>query len=311
MPGSQVTPQRERDEADADGERGQTIEPSNRTSGGRERRAPSATLPSTSSLAGDRSRLTGPAIGEPDPGRAAPSRTGFRDAAAASSSCWPWGSPSGSSSHTSCPAPASVSTSRRSGSGRTNLADHGLYGFYERDFFHDYTPGLPVRPVARRGRRHRPIGRHRRPDQDPADPRRTSRSPTSSGRWSGSSAAASDRRGSAPLIVLVNPVTWFDSVVWGQVDSVGVVFLLLGAARAVARPAGARGDPRGARGAHQAPARDPHPDRRDRGHPARVLAEGRLRRRGAGPSRRRLDAGLGAATPAARSGSSRPASPGS
>ena len=29
------------------------------------------------------------------------------------------------------------------------------------------------------------------------------------------------------IIVLVNPITWFDSVVWGQVDSVGVVFLLL------------------------------------------------------------------------------------
>ena len=30
------------------------------------------------------------------------------------------------------------------------------------------------------------------------------------------------------LIVLVNPITWFDSVIWGQVDSVGVVFMLLG-----------------------------------------------------------------------------------
>src|SRR6185369_145960 len=29
-------------------------------------------------------------------------------------------------------------------------------------------------------------------------------------------------------VVVVNPVFWFDSVVWGQVDSVGVVFLLLG-----------------------------------------------------------------------------------
>ncbi len=28
-------------------------------------------------------------------------------------------------------------------------------------------------------------------------------------------------------LVLFNPVTWFDSVVWGQVDSFGVVFLLL------------------------------------------------------------------------------------
>ncbi len=32
----------------------------------------------------------------------------------------------------------------------------------------------------------------------------------------------------AAFVAVVNPVSWFDSVVWGQVDSVGVVFLLLG-----------------------------------------------------------------------------------
>ena len=37
-------------------------------------------------------------------------------------------------------------------------------------------------------------------------------------------------RSSAPRSCVVNPVTWFDSVVWGQVDSFGVVFLLLGCA---------------------------------------------------------------------------------
>ena len=29
-------------------------------------------------------------------------------------------------------------------------------------------------------------------------------------------------------LVVANPVTWYDSVIWGQVDSVGVIFLLLG-----------------------------------------------------------------------------------
>jgi predicted membrane-bound dolichyl-phosphate-mannose-protein mannosyltransferase len=29
-------------------------------------------------------------------------------------------------------------------------------------------------------------------------------------------------------VVVLNPITWFDSVVWGQVDSFGVIFLLLG-----------------------------------------------------------------------------------
>ena len=28
-------------------------------------------------------------------------------------------------------------------------------------------------------------------------------------------------------MVILNPITWFDSVVWGQVDSFGTVFLLL------------------------------------------------------------------------------------
>ncbi|MEO8572149.1 MAG: phospholipid carrier-dependent glycosyltransferase, partial [Chloroflexota bacterium] len=32
----------------------------------------------------------------------------------------------------------------------------------------------------------------------------------------------------AALVAVVNPISWFDSVVWGQVDAVGVVFLLLG-----------------------------------------------------------------------------------
>ena len=31
----------------------------------------------------------------------------------------------------------------------------------------------------------------------------------------------------AAAIAVLNPISWFDSVVWGQVDSVGVVFLLL------------------------------------------------------------------------------------
>ncbi len=30
------------------------------------------------------------------------------------------------------------------------------------------------------------------------------------------------------ILVLINPVTWFDSAIWGQVDSFGVIFLLLG-----------------------------------------------------------------------------------
>ena len=32
----------------------------------------------------------------------------------------------------------------------------------------------------------------------------------------------------AAFVAVLNPISWFDSVVWGQVDSFGVVFLLLG-----------------------------------------------------------------------------------
>ena len=32
----------------------------------------------------------------------------------------------------------------------------------------------------------------------------------------------------AAFVAVVNPISWFDSVVWGQVDSFGVVFMLLG-----------------------------------------------------------------------------------
>jgi dolichyl-phosphate-mannose-protein mannosyltransferase len=32
----------------------------------------------------------------------------------------------------------------------------------------------------------------------------------------------------AAAVVILNPITWFDSVIWGQVDSFGTLFLLLG-----------------------------------------------------------------------------------
>ena len=87
----------------------------------------------------------------------------------------------------------------------------------------------------------------------------------------------------AAAVAVLNPISWFDSVVWGQVDSVGVVFLLLGPARDLARPAGAGGDLRGRRRDHQATARDPDPARGDRHDPARALAGGRGGRPGHGP----------------------------
>ncbi len=123
-----------------------------------------------------------------------------------------------------------------------DLATNGLTGFYERDFFHDYTPGYlyVLWLVGKAGH--------------------------ILGSWSASLFPASgvvavtqigdlikvpaimadlaigwlvwsmvrefggrDRLAlAAAFVAVMNPVTWFDSVVWGQVDSFGVVFLLLG-----------------------------------------------------------------------------------
>ena len=106
-----------------------------------------------------------------------------------------------------------------------NLADQGPFGFYERDFFADYTPGYLYALWA--------VG--------------------IVGGWLGGigdliklpailtdvvlayvvyrmvlDLGVTRRRALiGAAVVLVNPITWFDSVIWGQVDSFGTVFLLL------------------------------------------------------------------------------------
>ena len=118
-----------------------------------------------------------------------------------------------------------------------NLAAEGPFGFYQRDFFHDYTPGylyalwfvgwLATDAPPGEPRRHDPDVPGLR-DQGGADPRRPRHRlarplDDPRARWSSSSCPAR-----APLLAVLNPISWFDSVVWGQADSVGVVFLLLG-----------------------------------------------------------------------------------
>lgn len=116
-----------------------------------------------------------------------------------------------------------------------NLAAHGLNGFYERPFFHDYTPGylyvlwlvgmvgnLMAHPVTILGTAFTSIDLLKLPPVlgDLAIAYLA---------WSmARELGASERAGRiAALLVIVNPVTWLDSVLWGQVDSVGVVVLLL------------------------------------------------------------------------------------
>ncbi len=107
-----------------------------------------------------------------------------------------------------------------------NLAQEGLYGFYQRDFFHDYTPGYlyVLWLVGIVGNAAGGIGDLIKIPPVLAD--------LAIGWlvWSMIRELGGRQRlallGAA--VVMVNPIFWFDNVVWGQVDSFGVVFLLLG-----------------------------------------------------------------------------------
>ncbi|HEV7809088.1 MAG TPA: hypothetical protein VGO64_00705, partial [Candidatus Limnocylindrales bacterium] len=107
-----------------------------------------------------------------------------------------------------------------------NLATEGLHGFYERPFFHDYTPGYlyVLTLVGMVGNAVGGIGD-------------LIKIPAILGDvalgwlvWSMARELGAGRRAAlvGGFLVVVNPVSWFDSVLWGQVDSFGVVFLLLG-----------------------------------------------------------------------------------
>ncbi len=107
-----------------------------------------------------------------------------------------------------------------------DLARNGLGGFYERDFFHDYTPGYMyvLWVVGTIGRAVGGIGDLIKIPPILAD--------LGLGYlvWSMVRELGGRERLAllGAFVVMVNPIFWFDSVVWGQVDSVGVVFLLLG-----------------------------------------------------------------------------------
>ncbi|TAK00043.1 MAG: DUF2029 domain-containing protein, partial [Chloroflexota bacterium] len=107
-----------------------------------------------------------------------------------------------------------------------DLFREGLGGFYERPFFHDYTPGYlyVLWLVGAVGSIFGGIGDLIKVPPMLADLALAYLA------WSMALELGAGRRAArlAAVLVAVNPVTWFDSVVWGQVDSVGLVFLLLG-----------------------------------------------------------------------------------
>ncbi|HEY7130776.1 MAG TPA: hypothetical protein VH440_00925, partial [Candidatus Limnocylindrales bacterium] len=108
----------------------------------------------------------------------------------------------------------------------SNLASEGPHGFYDRDFFHDYTPGYlyVLWLVGLVGQQLGGIGDLIKVPPILADLALAWLA------WSMARELGVGKRAAlvGAALVVFNPVTWFDSVLWGQVDSVGVVFLLLG-----------------------------------------------------------------------------------
>ena len=175
--------------------------------------------------------MSGPAIGEPDPDRAAPPRAGFVDAAGGILVLLALGLTL-----------RLIIAYLLPGSGfgvdlsafrfwANELADHGISGFYARaadpdhGFFADYTPGYlyVLWLVGSVGNVVGGVGDLIKIPPIIGDLALAYLVWSMTRELGGTERAA--RIGA--LIVILNPVTWFDSVVWGQVDSVGVVVLLL------------------------------------------------------------------------------------
>ncbi|MHB8399517.1 MAG: phospholipid carrier-dependent glycosyltransferase, partial [Candidatus Limnocylindrales bacterium] len=106
-----------------------------------------------------------------------------------------------------------------------DLAQNGPWGFYGRPFFHDYTPGY-LYALWLVGLVERVV-----PNVDLIKaPAILADLAVGWLIWSLALELGAGRRAAlfGAALYLAIPVTWFDSVVWGQVDSVGLPFLLLG-----------------------------------------------------------------------------------
>ena len=106
-----------------------------------------------------------------------------------------------------------------------DLAANGPFGFYDRGFFTDYTPGYlyVLWLVGIVGNALGGIGDLIKLPAIVADVAVAWLVHSFVRELGGTRRAA--RIGA--ILFLVNPVTWFDSAIWAQVDSFGVVFLLL------------------------------------------------------------------------------------
>ena len=106
-----------------------------------------------------------------------------------------------------------------------NLGQNGPFGFYTRGFFADYTPGYlyVLWLVGAVGRLFGGIG-----DLIKLPAILTDVALGLVVYLLARDLGVTERRATlAGALAIANPITWFDSVVWGQVDSFGTVFLLL------------------------------------------------------------------------------------
>ena len=199
-----------------------------------------------------------------------------------------------------------------------NLASQGLRRLLPARLLPRLHPGLSVRPVGARAHRAADRRGRRRPDQGAGDPRRPGHRLARLVDGPRARRAAERRphrrvrRGRQP-----DQLVRQRGLGPGRLGRRGLPAAR--PARAVARPPGAVGDLRGRRRAHQAAARDPHPDPGADHDPTGALAGlrpgrgDRRRRRGRAPTaNRRATAGStgsapGSAGPTIRSASSRPA----
>src|SRR4051794_27570801 len=117
-----------------------------------------------------------------------------------------------------------------------NLAQQGAAGFYDRGFFADYTPGYlyVLWGVGLIGDALKGIGLTNYGPWTFVDLMKLPSILADLGvayliyRLVQDLGASKQRALVGAAIFLFNPISWVDSVVWGQVDSFGVVFLLLG-----------------------------------------------------------------------------------
>ena len=107
-----------------------------------------------------------------------------------------------------------------------DLAKNGLSGFYTRPGFHDYTPGY-LYALWVIGLVGQVVGGVGGLIKLPAILSDVALALIVYWMLRHDLGVTERRARIGALLVLANPVTWFDSVIWGQVDSVGVVFLLL------------------------------------------------------------------------------------